>query len=92
MDKLIGRLAPVVEITGRLTDVQKISGYLTTPLVVPPDVYQLPYLVISKSYESQILFTDGLLMEDDVTVTEIPYFESDNEANGRTVTIAFTTV
>ena len=92
MDKLIGRLAPVMEITGRLTDVQTISGYLTTPLVVPPDVYEGPYLVIPKAYESQILFTDGLLMEDDVTVTEIPYFESDNEANGRTVTIAFTTV
>ena len=92
MDKLIGRLAPVIEITGRLTDIQKISGYLTTPLVVPPDVYEGPYLVIPKAYESQILFTDGLLMEDDVTVTEIPYFESDNEANGRTVTIAFTTV
>lgn len=92
MDKLVGRLSPVVKITKKLTEIQRISGYLTTPLVVPPEVYGGPYLVIPKAYESQILFTDGLLMEDDVTVTEIPYFESDNEADGRTVTIAFTTI
>ena len=90
MDKLIGRLAPVMEITGRLTDIQKISGYLTTPLVVAPEAFGGPYLVIPKAYETQILFTDGLVMEDDVTVTEIPYFESDNEADGKTITIAFT--
>lgn len=52
--------------------------------VTPP--YEGDYIVVPSVYE-QILQTNGLRMTDDVTVTEIPYYETSNES-GITVFIA----
>lgn len=40
--------------------------------------YAGPYTVTPKVEEDQVLDTDGKLMSDDVTVFEIPYFETSN--------------
>lgn len=48
--------------------------------------YEGEYVVIPKSYD-QNLETKGLRMKDDVTVTEIPYYETTNESGGYTVVI-----
>ena len=74
-------------ITGRLTPIQKITGQLTTPEVVPPPVYEGDYIVTPKAYEVQVLSTQGYLMEHDVTVLEVPYWETSN-IYGVTVYIA----
>lgn len=43
---------------------------------------------ITPTLHTQTLATNGKLMESDVTVRAIPYFEVSNTANGVTVTIA----
>lgn len=48
--------------------------------------YTGEYIVIPKVYD-QFLYTNGLVMDDDVTVTEIPYAETINPY-GTTVSIA----
>lgn len=52
------------------------------------DYYDGEYTVIPRVYV-QTLETDRKVMRDNVTVTEIPYVESDNVEGGRTVTIAY---
>ena len=47
--------------------------------------YPGPYVVVPNTYD-QILATKDLIMQDDVTVTEVPYAETSN-AYGTTVTI-----
>lgn len=56
------------------------------PLPPGPDVYPGPYTAIPAVVE-QVLATENKFMEDDVTVTEIPYAETGNEY-GTTVVIA----
>ena len=51
------------------------------------DTYEGDYVVIPKAFEDQILETNGLLMADDVTVLQVPYFETVNPT-GKTVYIA----
>ena len=42
------------------------------------DEYEGPYVVTPKAWEEIILDTDYKLMKDDVTVLEIPYYETSN--------------
>jgi hypothetical protein len=66
---------------------QTVSVGIDTAIVTtgtPP--YVGDYIVIPQTNE-QILPTNGLRMTDDVTVTEIPYYETSNES-GITVFIA----
>lgn len=50
------------------------------------DPYDGPYIVIPK-VEGQTLETDGKTMQDDVTVTAIPYYQTSNPQGGYTVII-----
>lgn len=52
------------------------------------DVYTGDYTVIPKADEQTILATSGKLMAGDVTVTEVPYYETSNLSGGNTVYIA----
>lgn len=49
--------------------------------------YQGNYSVTPAPYDKQTLQTDGLLMTDDVTIHEIPYYETSNTSDGTTVYI-----
>lgn len=51
------------------------------------DIYRGEYVVTPKAYDSTVLETKEKLMTDDVTVLEIPYYETSNES-GLTVYIA----
>ena len=42
---------------------------------------------VRPSASSQTLYTQGLRMTDDVTIQEIPYYETTNESGGYTVII-----
>ena len=49
--------------------------------------YDGDYIVIPKAFQEQVLLTKGKAMIDDVTVREIPYYETSNEHGGYTVNI-----
>ena len=51
------------------------------------DIYDGEYVVTPKAWEEVILETQGYLMRDDVTVLEIPYFETSNLSGGKTAII-----
>lgn len=60
-----------------------------TPHALDVDVYDGDYEVTPKTY-SQTLETAHKLMQEDVTILEIPYFETSNDSDGLTVYIANT--
>ena len=51
--------------------------------------YEGPYIVTPKKDVEQLLETAEKIMDDDVTVLEIPYSETSNPQGGKTVNIAF---
>ena len=51
------------------------------------DYYEGPYVVTPLAYNKIILETNDKLMQDDVTVNEVPYFETSN-VSGMTAYIA----
>lgn len=46
------------------------------------DSYTGEYTVIPKAYNSQTLDTANKLLEEDIVVSEVPYYETANEADG----------
>ena len=64
-------------------------GVETQIVVEPPDipVYDGSYDVTPLPGAEVVLETVGMRMEDDVTVREIPYYETTNESGGYTVII-----
>lgn len=86
-----GQLSGSLTTTGRLQgslvgDHHKISGTLTIPATPGLELYAGPYEVTPRLY-AQSLDTDGKLMEDDVTVFEIPISRTTNPTGGLTVLI-----
>ena len=51
------------------------------------DPYEGPYIVTPLAWQQQTLETKDKLMQDDVTVLEIPYFETTNPQGGSTIYI-----
>lgn len=56
-------------------------------MVADADVYEGDYTVVPKAHEETVLETEGLLMADDVTVLQVPYYETSN-TSGYTAYIA----
>lgn len=86
MERLNGILEPVASLGGTLSGSVHLGGSLSKPSGLPPE-YTGDYLVTPKAFERTRLPTNGLVMRDDVTVVEIPYFETSN-ISGTTVFIA----
>lgn len=57
-------------------------------VVADVDYYEGPYEVTPKAWQGTVLETKDKAMTDDVTVLEIPYYETGNVYNGLTVYIA----
>ena len=60
-------------------------------IVIDPsahDYYRGDYVVTPRAFSATVLETADKLMRDDVTVLEIPYFETSNLGGGYTVYIA----
>lgn len=55
-------------------------------VMITPDTYEGDYTVVPKA-EAQSLPTKKKYLEDDITVTEIPYFDVTNPAGGQTIYI-----
>lgn len=88
MEKLIGRLSDAASLRGRLSDVASLRGMLTIPSSTHMEYYQGPYEVTPRAFNSVVLPTNDKTMTDDVTVFEIPYWETSNLFDGKTVYIA----
>lgn len=85
--ELHGTLTSAGRLHGSLVgDHHKITGTLTIPNAAGVTPYAGPYEVTPRLY-AQSLDTDGKLMEDDVTVYEIPVTRTTNPTGGLTVLI-----
>ena len=85
--ELHGTLTSTGQLHGTLVgDHHKIQGTLTIPNIVGAETYAGSYEVTPRLY-AQSLDTDGKLMEDDVTVYEIPISRTTNPTGGLTVLI-----
>ena len=75
-------------ITGRIDSSARIRGSVGDGVYVETSYprYEGEYQ-ITPSLDIQILATDGKIMEDDVVVLEIPYFETSNPQGGYTAII-----
>lgn len=85
--KLIGALSPVAGLTGTLSPPRGLTGILTIPRVLDAEYYTGEYEVTPQARSDVVLDTSGKLMTDDVTVFEIPYYETTNPAGGYTAII-----
>ena len=84
---LSGALSTGGGLSGALSGVGSLTGDITLGSGTYAPIYEGSYTVTPKAHTEQVLATDGKLMEDDVTVFEIPYFETSN-LSGTTVYIA----
>lgn len=77
------------EISGALSNSnQVISGRIDIASMDSKETYDGDYVVVPKINVDQTLETKDKVMEDDVLVLKIPYYETSNEAGGTTVYIA----
>lgn len=82
-ERVIPRPIHVISVSDNVVRPIKID---TSSIIYDGDLYEGPYVVTPK-VSSQQLATAHKLMDKDVTVLEIPYFETSNQ-NGITVYIA----
>lgn len=91
----VGHLVGVIQTTGELeslvgiiqTQSGVLSGQVSRYIGSDVDIYDGDYIVIPKPFDDQEFNTKGLLMKDDLTVLQIPYYETSNIADGLTVYI-----
>lgn len=67
-----------VRLVGTLAPIATLDGYLTIPERADIDYYRGDYTVTPRAFNEVILATRGKAMIDDVTVLEIPYWETSN--------------
>lgn len=77
-DTLIGAVSKGGDIQGRLDTQSTLVGSVGFPKCDYPQAYNGEYEVTPRSYE-QYLGTNDKYMLDDVTVKQIPYFETSND-------------
>lgn len=85
--QLSGEISSAGTLVGSLSSSQGLTGKLTIPSAIGVEVYDGEYEVTPKMFEGQTLATKNKLMEDDVVVLEVPYYEVDNTSGGTTVYI-----
>lgn len=84
---LIGRMNPVGNLSGRIGRPNDMSGNINIDPSPEIESYDGDYIVIPKAFTEQVLETKEKKMEDNVTVKEIPYYETSNIEGGSTVYI-----
>lgn len=84
---LSGMLSTTRVISGTLSNLSTIVGVIQSFSELVPIPYEGEYNVIPKAHENVVLETKDKLMDDDVTVLKVPYYETSN-LTGETVYIA----
>lgn len=86
-ERIIGVLTPKATIIGSLSVKPSIVGSLSIPKVVMPSPYAGPYEAKPKVGEQVILPTSGHYLSQNVTVDEVPFWETSNVGGGITFII-----
>lgn len=87
--KLKGKLSPVIGLKGSLTSNEGLGGKLTVGDIIINggyDFYSGEYEVLPKANENTILPTKNKILEENVIVLDIPYYEVSN-TTGTTIYI-----
>ena len=82
-----GMISNTVQISADMSGVVGLSAEISIPDQTGGVPYEGDYTVTPKAHEATILPTTGKTMTNDVTVIEIPYYETSN-VSGSTVYIA----
>lgn len=88
---MTGTQTKVYPVTMQATTLEYKIGVETPIVVADPtehDYYDGDYVVTPKAFDPTVLETYDKIMRDDVTVLEIPYYETSNLGGGYTVFIA----
>ena len=85
---LVGQLiSQEVNLQGNLSaDSILMEGIISIPPEIPTDIYEGEYTIVSKPFETNEIQTQGLKMQENIVVLEIPYYETSN-VSGYTVYI-----
>lgn len=85
---MIGTIENIENLIGELSEqADSIVGEVNIPLTIREKTYPGDYTITPKAWSSTTLHTKGFSMNDDITISEVPYFETSNET-GDTVYIA----
>ena len=84
---IIADLSDIECLTAEILSEVDVSGDVSIPTHIEYGRFSGPYEITPRAHEDVVLETNGLLMDDDVTVKKIPYFETSN-LSGYTVYIA----
>lgn len=85
---MTGTMGTVSNISGKISNTKELDGNISIPEAVDVPEYKGDYVVIPKAYTEQVLETQGRKMNNNVTVKEVPYYETSNVDGGETVYIA----
>lgn len=73
----------------RLDNEQTVTLETEAVTYVPAgEIYDGEYIVTPKAHNAQVLATEGKVMNDNVTVLKVPYYETSNVYDGKTIFIA----
>ena len=85
--EITGSIQSVLNLTGNLSNTLTLSGKLSPSSIPLYPMYDGVYEVTPLPELDIILNTKKKLLNDDVVVNSIPYFEATNDSGGYTVTI-----
>lgn len=88
--KALGSLRGSIPAQGTLRGVLSGDGSLKGSICVTKefDAYAGDYNIVPKAFISQTLETANKVLKENVTISEVPYWETRNESNGQTAYIA----
>lgn len=86
LDSLSGTISAEDTLRGKLSGDAGLKGSIC--VTKEYDAYAGDYKVIPKAFDSQVLETANKVLKENVTVSEVPYWETSNESNGTTAYIA----
>lgn len=75
-------------LSGKLSCNGGLTGTLSVGHGYDYETYDGEYEVVPRAFNSQTLKTANKLLTKDITVTEVPFFETSNEQDGKTIYIA----
>lgn len=88
--KALDSLRGSISVQGTLQGVLSGDGSLNGSICVTKefDAYTGDYNIVPKAFVSQTLETANKVMKENMTISEVPYWETSNESNGKTAYIA----
>jgi len=83
---LTGSVSAKSALSGKLSSNRTLSGNIS--IMKEYDVYNGAYQVVPRAFDAQTLQTAEKLLKEDITVTDVPYWETSNESDGVSAYIA----